>query len=97
MSAGKQGSGFSTNTGGTGNIIRMGKYFCDPIPLHCTVTQIACKTRTALQGLPSCVYVCVCVCVGVCGCVSICVCVRVFVFVHLCLCRVYVYNSLGTQ
>ncbi len=46
-----QGSGFSTNTGGTGNIIRIGmKYFCDPIPLHCTVNQIACKTRPALEG-----------------------------------------------
>ena len=46
----KQGTGFSTNTGGTGNIIRIGKYICDPIPLHCTVTHIACKTRTALEG-----------------------------------------------
>ena len=46
-----QGSGFSTNTGGTGNIIRIGtKYLCDPIPLHCTVNQIACKTRPALEG-----------------------------------------------
>ena len=45
-----QGSGFSTNTGGTGNIIKIGQYFCDPIPLHCTVNQIACKTRSALKG-----------------------------------------------
>ena len=47
-----QGSGFSTNTGGSGNIVMIGgKYFCDPIPLHCTVVQIACKTRPALEGL----------------------------------------------
>jgi len=45
-----QGSGFSTNTGGTGNIVRIGPYFCDPVPLHCTVNQIACKTRPALEG-----------------------------------------------
>jgi len=52
----QQGSGFSTNTGGTGNIIRIGaKYFCDPIPLHCTTVQIACKTRPALNGLFPCV------------------------------------------
>ena len=48
--SGSQGSGFSTNTGGSGNIIQIGKYFCDAIPLHCTVNQIACKTRTALVG-----------------------------------------------
>ena len=49
-----KGAGFSTNTGGTGNVIKIGdKYFCDPIPLHCTTSQIACKTRSALEGLVS--------------------------------------------
>ena len=44
-----QGWGFSRNTGGTGNIIKIGdKFVCDPIPLHCTKHQIACKTRSAL-------------------------------------------------
>jgi hypothetical protein len=47
-----QGWGFSTNTGGTGNIIRIGdKFVCDPIPLHCTKHQVACKTRSALLSI----------------------------------------------
>lgn len=44
-----RGSGFSTNTGG-GNVIQIGPYFCDPIPLHSQPAQIACKTRSALDG-----------------------------------------------
>ena len=35
---------------GKGNIIGIGPYFCDPIPLHCTEAQIACKTRP-MKGL----------------------------------------------
>ena len=32
-------------------MVKIGQYFCDPIPLHCTVNQIACKTRPALEGM----------------------------------------------
>ncbi len=46
-----RGSGFSTNTGGIGNVVYLGsKYQCDPVILHCTVNQIVCKTRPALDG-----------------------------------------------
>eukprot|EP00961_Rhodomonas_salina_P258222 3490189-Rhodomonas_salina.2 len=44
-----RGSGFSTNTG-EGNLVFIGDIPCDPIPLHCTVSQIACKTRPNLEG-----------------------------------------------
>jgi hypothetical protein len=46
-----RGSGFSTNSGGIGNIVYIGsKYQCDPVLLHCTVNQIVCKTRPAMEG-----------------------------------------------
>lgn len=38
------------HTGGSGNIVKIGPYFCDPIPLHCTEHQVACKTHP-MQGL----------------------------------------------
>jgi hypothetical protein len=45
-----RGSGFSANTGG-GNLVYIGqKYMCDPVLLHCTVNQIVCKTRPAMDG-----------------------------------------------
>jgi hypothetical protein len=46
-----RGSGFSANTNSAGNAVFIGsRYFCDPIPLHSTVNQIICKTRSALEG-----------------------------------------------
>jgi hypothetical protein len=46
-----RGSGFSTNTGGIGNVVYIGsKYQCDPVLLHCTINQIVCKTRPAMEG-----------------------------------------------
>jgi hypothetical protein len=46
-----RGSGFSANTNAAGNAVFVGsRYFCDPIPLHSTVNQIICKTRSALDG-----------------------------------------------
>lgn len=40
------GRGFSNNMAPDGNVVTIGgKYLCDVIPLHSTVTQIACKTR----------------------------------------------------
>jgi hypothetical protein len=46
-----RGSGFSSNTGGIGNVVYIGnKYRCDPVILHCTVNQIICKTRPAMEG-----------------------------------------------
>lgn len=46
-----RGSGFSANTNSAGNAVFVGsRYFCDPIPLHSTVNQIICKTRSALEG-----------------------------------------------
>ena len=45
-----RGSGFSSNTGG-GNLVYIGNiYMCDPVILHCTVNQIICKTRPAMDG-----------------------------------------------
>jgi hypothetical protein len=44
-----KGRGFSQNLNKDGNIVIIGgKYRCDVIPLHSTVNQIACKTRSAL-------------------------------------------------
>lgn len=45
-----QGRGFSTSTG-VGNIVMIGPYTCDPIPLHSTASQIACKTQNAMTGM----------------------------------------------
>ena len=46
-----RGSGFSSNTNSVGNAVYIGsQYFCDPIPLHSTINQIICKTRSALAG-----------------------------------------------
>ena len=46
-----RGSGFSSNTNSAGNVVFIGStYICDPIPLHSTVNQIICKTRSALFG-----------------------------------------------
>jgi hypothetical protein len=46
-----RGSGFSSNTNAAGNVVFIGtNYRCDPIPLHSTVNQIICKTRSALTG-----------------------------------------------
>lgn len=44
-----QGTGFSTSTGG-GNIVQIGPYICDTIPLHSQPSQIVCKTRSAENG-----------------------------------------------
>jgi hypothetical protein len=45
-----RGTGFSTNTGGSGNVVKIGPYLCFPIPLHCTEHQVACKTEP-MKGL----------------------------------------------
>ena len=46
-----KGRGFSSNMVPNGNtVIIGGKFRCDVIPLHSTVSQIACKTRSAENG-----------------------------------------------
>ncbi len=49
-----KGRGFSENLNEMGNLVLIGGRFrCDVIPLHSTVNQIACKTRSAIDdGAP---------------------------------------------
>lgn len=44
-----RGTGFSSNMNNVGNLVLIGGILCDVIPLHSTVSQIACKTNSGIS------------------------------------------------